>query len=67
MTTLLLDGQPTEVAAFCASADERAEKAGIYRLDVLRRDGSAERWWALVGDVQEYRLLQPCGGLYPWH
>lgn len=39
---LTLDGQPTDVAAFCASADERAEKAGQLRaLGVQHWAGSA--------------------------
>lgn len=61
-----LDGVPTPVASFCATADERAEKVGLYRLDYFAPDGSSGRCWALAVGVQDYRVLQPCGGRHSW-
>lgn len=66
MTTLVIDGAPTSVSAFCARSIGLAESAGLYLLDVLHSNGSAERWWAKAVGVQAYRRLQPCGGSWIW-
>lgn len=63
---LVIDGVRTPVAAFCATADSRQEAAGVYRLDFVRANGLAGRWWALATGVQQYELIAPCGGSYPW-
>lgn len=59
-----LDGQPTDVVAFFATADERAEKAGLYRLEVLHADNTRERCHALARGVLAYDRLRPipCDG-----
>ena len=63
MPLLVLDGQPTDIAAFSAYADERAEKVGLYRLELLALSGTVERCWARCTDVQCYDRVRAiaCG------